>query len=109
MCRRKKKEEPVQKFTPEDIVDNFTLKKSEPVFDENGKRDYFTEYYNIYKNDYVEQYLEAYKKFKEEGKVSEVEKAIDIVELEKKDTVETDESAEGDENAVAADENKEDK
>ena len=65
MCKRKKKvEEAPVVVNP---LDSFELKKTEPAFDENGNRDYFTEYYNAYKNDYIDQYLDAYKKFKEAG------------------------------------------
>lgn len=65
MCKRRKKENIV--IEKENPFDNFELKKPEEVYDENGKRDYFTEYYNAYKNNYIDQYLEAYKKFKAEG------------------------------------------
>lgn len=65
MCKKKKKEKVVA--VEENPFDSFELKKPEEVYDETGKRDYFTEYYNAYKNNYIDQYLEAYKKFKEEG------------------------------------------
>ncbi len=68
MCKKKKKvAPPVAEPAPVNPLDSFELKKPEPVFDANGNRDYFTEYYNAYKNDYIDQYLEAYKKFKAEG------------------------------------------
>ena len=72
MCKKKKKVAPVvteqvQEFT----LENFELQKPEPAYDENGKRDYFTEYYNAYKNDYIDQYLAAYRKFKEDGTIPE--------------------------------------
>lgn len=73
MCRKKKSvstETQVEK--PVNPLDTVVLKKPEPVYDENGGRDYFAEYYNAYKNDYIDQYYEAYKKFKEQGRVGEI-------------------------------------
>lgn len=73
MCRKKKNvstEPQVEK--PVNPLDTVVLKKPEPVYDENGGRDYFAEYYNAYKNDYIDQYYEAYKKFKEQGRVGEI-------------------------------------
>ncbi|MCR4660639.1 MAG: hypothetical protein K5765_01400 [Clostridia bacterium] len=77
MCRKKKviQEEyiPVQ---PEPPKEEFHLKKvADPVFDKDGKRDYFTEYYNIYKNDYIDQYLNYYnlKKAQEGQKISSID------------------------------------
>ena len=67
--RRKKNDVPQREMTPEEALDSFELKKPEPVYDENGKRDYFTEYYQAYKNEYIDQYLDAYKRFKSEGAI----------------------------------------
>ena len=72
MCRKKRKSAPnAAEPAPVNLLDTFELKKPEPVFDANGNRDYFTEYYNAYKNDYIDQYLAAYKKFKQEGALPE--------------------------------------
>ena len=67
MCKKKKMPEVVEEQQAVNPIDTFELKKPEIAYDENGNRDYFTEYYNAYKNDYIDQYLAAYKKFKEEG------------------------------------------
>ncbi len=40
---------------------DFQLKTAEPVVDDQGNRDYFTEYYNSYKNNYITQYITAYR------------------------------------------------
>lgn len=70
MCKRRKKmEEPKRELTPEEALDAFTLQKPEPTYDENGNRDYFTEYYQAYKNDYIDQYLDAYYYFKANGAI----------------------------------------
>lgn len=86
MCRRKKKivEAPKREMTPEETLDSFQLKKPEPAYDAEGKRDYFTEYYQAYKNDYIDQYLDAYKKFKNEGAIP-TSKPVDVKLEEKKE------------------------
>lgn len=73
--KRKKKEninETESKATtrkPEDF--HFELTPPEPIFREDGTRDYYNEYYRAYKNDYIEQYMRAYREFKDINKAIE--------------------------------------
>lgn len=76
MCKKKKKVEPVISEPAKEVpFENFELIKQEPVYDDKGNRDYFTEYYNAYKNDYIVQYLAAYKKMK--GSMIEKDKHVE--------------------------------
>lgn len=54
------------------FLDSFELKRQEPVYDANGKRDYYSEYYGRLKNDYIDQYLDAYRKFKRTGEIESI-------------------------------------
>lgn len=72
MCKKKKQVAPtVSEPVKEVSLDRFELVKQDPVYDDKGNRDYFTEYYNAYKNDYIEQYLAAYRMMKEGRKSPE--------------------------------------
>ena len=42
---------------------SFELTPPQPIFREDGTRDYYNEYYRAYKNDYIDQYLRAYREF----------------------------------------------
>jgi hypothetical protein len=88
MCRKKNNSAEPQNNAREDELDSvadFQLKKPEAVFDENGNREYFTEYYNAFKNDYIDQYLSAYNKLKKEGKLEKYSPVSDSESEETKD------------------------
>lgn len=60
MKRKKRKK---KKNTPEEFQAN--IQSPQPIFRENGERDYFAEFYRSYKNDYIDQYLRAYRELKD--------------------------------------------
>lgn len=82
MCKKKKNINVEQTQQPP-TKEEFRLRTiADPVFDIDGKRDYFTEYYNVYKNDYIDQYLNYYRLHKKElGEDSEV-KIDDLIDTE---------------------------
>ncbi|MBR1747166.1 MAG: hypothetical protein IJ735_03010 [Clostridia bacterium] len=67
---RKRKKKVNQKTTEKPIETksnefHFELTPPEPIFREDGTRDYYNEYYRAYKNDYIDQYMRAYREFKD--------------------------------------------
>ena len=65
MARKKKKGQSTGSIQTTPSADNysFELTPPQPIFREDGTRDYYNEYYRAYKNDYINQYLRAYREF----------------------------------------------